>query len=161
MPWIASRHGVTDIDAAAADLEIREAILEGVCRCEFRAYEAGKVEWGDFDQGVLFGQRAELRFRRRDDSTFHVVLVTDGGSPPETWSNVQELRAEKKETQVVLWGEPDERAQGWYEGRIPIKLPYAQPAKGAKNRVVIVVWRYRFTEGRGEVSRYVQVRLRK
>jgi hypothetical protein len=69
----------------------------------------------DYNAGILFGQSAELRWRRRRSGLFHTVLIDDRGGDGTSLESVD------GESQFVLWGERQDGAGAptWYEGRIP------------------------------------------
>ena len=79
-------------------------------------------------------------------------------TPGPAWMGGKELKLWKKHgATVVLWGEPDARAGGWYEARIPKALPY-DFAAAAGRRVAIRTRNYRAPDG-SEITRYVGVEV--
>ena len=161
MSWIASKRIVTDIEAQISGVPLEYAILEGTCHAGLVRFVPGAIRWSDYDQGVLFGASDEVRFRRRGDSVFHLVLISDGEVPSgDGWELAQPLRpGRRNNSHIVLWGEPDLKARGWYEGRIPAKLPYPFPASKEKDRVLISVRHYRLANHSLELSRYAGIEL--
>ncbi len=125
MAWLVFRSAVNNPELALAGLRFDYAICEGAARTHLLAYVPGSVPWDEYEKGLLFGSDSELRFRRRPDRGFHLVLTTDLDPPPSGWEGPQQLRRLERRSRIVLWGEPDGRAGGWFEGRIPTELPYA------------------------------------
>jgi hypothetical protein len=135
MPWLLFRKGISNPEQALAGLDFDHAICEGATKTDLLPYAPGKLEWNEYDKGLLFGSESELRFRRRADGGFHLALVTDLNPAPPGWQGLQ-LRTLRRRSRIVLWGEPDAAAGGWFEGRIPVQLPYRFPV-ARPGRVVI------------------------
>lgn len=158
MAWIASSSQL-NFEDLALELQLKHAILEGVLKCQLASVQPNLIRWEEFDRGVAFGDNAEIRFRRLRHTGLHAVVISDVAPPSGAWHSVKQLIPFSRDFRVALWGEPDEEAQGWYEGRIPIRLDYSLPARGDKNRVLIYGRRYRFAKGNGEISRFRTLEL--
>lgn len=168
MPWLLFRRGVGDPEQGLAGINFDHAICEGATRTDLLRYTPGKLAWNEYDKGILFGSESELRFRRRADGAFHLVLVTDLNPAPPGWQGL-ELRTVRRRSRIVLWGEPDAVAGGWFEGRIPVQLPYHFPVT-RPGRVVISRRHYECLrvaadksdlprEGREEIQRCVAMQF--
>jgi hypothetical protein len=160
MPWMAYLRDVPEPRDAVSGLEFRLAIGEGVLRADLSPYDASKWPWADYDRGWLFGPASEVRFRRRAGGLLHLVLVTDleKEETPGMWQGWQRLKAERKDSRIILWGEWDQKAGGWFEGRIPIRLPYGLTPDVDRSRIALRLRHYRLT-GATEVSRYCGLEL--
>jgi hypothetical protein len=117
-----------------------------------------KITWADWEQGVLFGDKAELRFRRRRGGSYHLVLITDNATLPAGFvsaGTAVALRAEEGDTgakvteTVYLWGEWDAKEKAWIEGRIPRRLNYPVTPPGKKGRAVLLMEQLAFTPALG------------
>ena len=143
-------------------LGLSHAFLEGPVLTEMKdCMQSPPTDWPwiNCDRGVAFGAVSEVRFRRRRDKRWHLVLVTDlDTSPGEPWRGWKELRRDLNGgSRTILWGEPDAEAGVWVEGRIPHTLPYNFRTDVAKSRVAAIIKRY-VLEGSGqEVRRYVRL----
>jgi len=101
--------------------------------------------WEAFDNGTLFGQRGELRWRKRRNGLFHLVLILDRGG----WCGwkTEELTVpsdtEGLPQRIVLWGEPQAGAAEpeWYEPRIP-RVIREYPKAWRNHRVAIGLAHY-------------------
>jgi len=162
MAWIGFVRNVSDPAQALGGTPFDHAILEGPASTELIRYGIAPIRWEDFDRGVLFGMGAEARVRRRRDGCFHLVMIADvkpAGAMGWTW---KELAAgQQADSSVFLWGEPDRDAGGWFEGRIPNRLPYEFPPGAAGSRVATVTKQYWLKDERREVWRYVRMEVRK
>jgi len=109
-------------------------ILESPGELEFAEFNSSTT-WSDWQEGVLFGEGAQLRFRRRRGGNYHLVLITPNDLPPgfTLWGQATPVNSVKR---YLLWGEWDEDLKAWMEGRLPRKIIY--PYKQAK-RVVMKV----------------------
>ena len=146
-----------DPEAVAAEFAWEYAILEGPITADFVRRGQKRIEWEKYDKGVLFGKDCETQWRRRTDGTIHFVVKGEV-TPGPAWMGGKELKLWKKHgATVVLWGEPDARAGGWYEARIPKALPY-DFAAAAGRRVAIRTRNYRAPDG-SEITRYVGVEV--
>lgn len=154
------------------DKEFGQAILEGVADISFPAigrppdnrHFDDRFDLTLWERGRAFGERLELRWRRREEQ-FVTLLMTDAplslpsgvagevGALPEPTS--LELVETKVPLQVILWGEwqdpkeetelPDPTRPYWYEQRIPRFLAY--PWNGHAKRLAIEVASYRVLPG--------------
>ncbi len=105
------------------------------CECD------PNTDWAAWEQGVVFGEHVELRWRKRRGGRFHLVLVSQGELPAEFEDAGEAHTVERK--WVYLWGErlftPDGKPkEAWIEGRIPqlITAPRGYPVgigKGASS----------------------------
>jgi len=142
-------------------LSFGHAIGEGVLRTDLSSYDASKWPWKEYDRGWLFGAACEVQFRRRADNLLHLVLLTDleRENIPGAWQGWERIRPARKDSRLVLWGEWDQRAKGWFEGRIPIRLPYELAPDGERSRVALRLRHYRFVSRAGALSRYCGLEL--
>jgi hypothetical protein len=160
MAGMAFARGVETPGELLSKLGLSYAFLEGPALTEMKDCATSLPEtwpWSGCERGVAFGATCEVRFRRRDhDGRWHLVLTTDAIlAPGEPWRGWREIRAAKKwRSHVILWGEPDSEAGGWFEGRIPRALPYGFRTDVAETRVAAVVKRYRLPRSGEEVRRY-------
>jgi len=97
------------------------------------------TSWADWDQGVVFGKTAEMRWRKRRGGLFHLVLVTTEELPAGFKLVGTAKHIETKS--VYLWGErvftPDDKPTAtWVEGRIPqiINDPRGYPLNTRPNQ---------------------------
>lgn len=119
------------------------AILESPAKtCLVSRAEGQTLRLEDFRSGLLFGDQAELRFRRRRDGKYHLVYISDSGRRLEG-STPRELVGENGPERIFLWGEALGE-DAWYEARIPGKLSYPS-APGW--RVAVRVKHYRMDAG--------------
>lgn len=150
-------------------------ILESAPRTRFVRLPVGE-RLEDFRSGTLFGTNGELRWRRRRNGRYHLVLIEEGGAGGAgdgwKWEDLERVEeASEMAEQMLLWGEPQDGLAKWYEPRIPrIIDEYPKELKG--KRVAIGLRHYRLrvrvpvacpTEGMDEetvvtVSRFDGVR---
>jgi len=159
MPAMAYAKAVHSPAELLAGLGLKYGFLEGPTKSDLEVWSGEDIpalRWEDYDKGVLFGETAEVRFRKRRNGTYHLLLVAD--DPIEApWQGARELK-EVGTSSVILWGEPDSVHGGWYEGRIPRRLPYPFPPSGTKGtRVVAALKHYHLADGGPELRRHVRL----
>ena len=97
-------------------------ILHNAADIHFTRYDA-KTEWSIWDKGVVFGNSAQLTWRRRRGGAFHLVLLTSGDLPAG-FTDAGKAAPVGDISAVFLWGERIFTSEGapmaqWAEGRIP------------------------------------------
>ena len=98
------------------------AILESPSRtCFVSRGEAQRLRLEDFRTGLLFGETAELRFRKRRGGKYHLVYIDDQDGSLDGGETLT-LEAGSGPVQIFLWGEA--LGNHWYEARIPGELSY-------------------------------------
>lgn len=110
--------------------------------CNFEKFDVRKIP--DFDKIVscrIFGEDAELRFRRISDTIFRTVVISES-----KLSNLEDMETKDLESSCksyYLWGEKlGEKT--WFEGRIPRLLHY--PLDNPKNMVKLKTVEYKNSE---------------
>jgi|SRR5580658_8649296 hypothetical protein len=114
MPAVISHSLASTFSAAIRWNDFSYAIVES--DMEVKLFTVAEHFQGEaYDAGILFGQSAELRWRRRRSGLFHTVLIDDRGGEGTPLESVDD------ESQFMLWGERHggASAPSWYEGRIP------------------------------------------
>jgi hypothetical protein len=112
---ISWRQGTADAIESLDWGQFSFAIGENVRCVEF--FDSWKA-W-EYDDGVAFGDRSELRWKRRAGGAFHLVLIRDDGEKPgEPWvsRDLVRLPPGTAPRRFYLWSEKD--------GRIPEALSY-------------------------------------
>jgi hypothetical protein len=125
--------------------EFNYAILESpseICFVSLAAAEPERLNPEAFSSGTLFSENAELRWRRRRDGRFHLVMVHDAGLTlkGEIGIPLEPLANSTKGTsppQLLLWKPVD-------EPRIPRSIGY--PSMPAGKRPSIALKHYRLRE---------------
>ena len=88
-----------------------------------------------FPVGMAFGERRELRWRKRRGGLYHLVSIDEDGTPldEETARPLAELHRET----IRLWGEA--RGDAWHEARIPRRVDeYPKEFRGSAVGVEMV-----------------------
>lgn len=103
------------------DLDWRYMLLQAPVDIRFTWYDAAS-HWAAWEQGVVFGEKAELRWRKRRGGLFHLVLTTSAELPAKFEKAGEASVADIQS--LYLWGErcftPDRKPSAtWLEGRIP------------------------------------------
>jgi len=120
------RRGVTPNDLAKAipSDDFQWMILENAGEVKFSRFDRN-IARDYWDEGVLFGEKTQLRFRRRRDGNYHLVLLTDT-LPNDFTPWGQAVPSGHEEQRFLLWGEWDDTQKAWVEARLPKKF---QPDK--------------------------------
>ncbi|MDD3581428.1 MAG: hypothetical protein PHW74_10445 [Desulfobacca sp.] len=98
-------------------------ILQGPGDIRFTWFDPDTT-WTDWEQGIIFGASAELRWRKRRGGLLHLVLITAGELPAGFNLIGEAQRIQNDCQQLYLWGErifdKDKKPTAtWVEGRIP------------------------------------------
>ena len=105
-------------------------ILENAGAYRFAHFAAGE-NWASWDEGILYGEKAQLRWRKRRVGAFHLVVITQEPNLPSgftLWGTAQPVSSnETSAARILLWGEWDDTLEAWVEGRLPLKLHYPLP----------------------------------
>ena len=124
---------VTEVLEPEIDWALYEhGILESPASVRFIKVDKRDFVAGEYSAGLLFGEQAEVRWRKRRDGMFHLVFIDEGEGEP---------LIEERQSSVVLWG--DATGDGiWSEGRIPGLLT-EYPAEFSGKRLAIDTVQYR------------------
>jgi len=102
----------------------------------------------DFPAGVFFGRQAELKWRRRRNGRFHLVLIGEEGVDALPDAEVVSLCPVQAADcglpqRIYLWGQPHGAltAAQWYEARIP-RLIVEYPPEFSGHRVAVHLAHY-------------------
>jgi len=98
-------------------------------------------------EGIIFGENAELRWKKRENG-FHIMIISDEDQStlPNKFSNMKEIN-DIKERKIYLWGgkqfENKKPQYWWFELQIPriLKYPISNP-NNKKDRVVAFIKEY-------------------
>lgn len=115
----------------------------------FTAFDASH-EFAAWDEGIVFGEHAQIRWRKQG-RRFHIVLLSDKGKAGDWEDSFSVTRTREDTASVFLWGIKQTGAgtsgAEWYEPRIPHILtdemgyPIEGPQPG-KSRVALKVQTY-------------------
>lgn len=144
---------VESLQAMAQKTAARLAILEwaaspaGVYPAETALAEIGRLGAGNLLSGCLFGEEADIQWRRvpedygdqrpidrRGQPRFWLVVVSEQNYSMVGWNphpDVLNKTAIMKDIHVLLWGSKN-HAGVWYELRIPRSLSYPIKPKGGE-----------------------------
>src|SRR5207302_4730528 len=88
--------------------------------------KSGDFSLEDFPTGSLFGKQCELKWKKRRNSQFHLVLIAEEGISPLAQCQPTPLRPIQASEyglseRVYFWGQPHGGPSDgqWYEARIP------------------------------------------
>jgi hypothetical protein len=103
----------------------------------------------DFPVGTAFGEHRELRWRKRRNGTFHLVMLGDDGA---TLDEKTARPVERLHNEVIrLWGEPN--GDAWHEARIPREIG-DYPAAFRRSLVGVEIVHYQLAAKEGPVFLY-------
>ncbi len=160
MPLIGYKKGCSESEVSklASDIDYNFAILEKPDDIRFikksDSNSAGNLF--DWDRGRLFGENVELRWLKRKNG-FYVVIISENGRVPVKL-NIEEINP-VREREIYLWGENIEKSgnttDDWYEQRIPRILNYPVNATKIRGRLKLIVKEYSLASDKSTVHRYV------
>lgn len=106
--------------------------------CNFEKFDIIKIrEFDKIVSGRIFGEDAELHFRRISDTTFRTVVISESELPNLDDVETKDLESSNKNKSCYLWGEKlGERT--WFESRIPrlLSYPLDNPKKFVKLKTI-------------------------
>jgi hypothetical protein len=146
IPWAEFDYGIFE-----SPWEIKFVSLEG------KAPDAFRPE--TYHTGTLFGQDAELRWRRRRNGCFHLVLLHDRGETLEEADSMTLTSADIHEedvlpNKILLW-------KPMNEPRIPGTIDYPGMKSGHRPEIHVKhYWLHEQTEPAGDpvlIMRYVRL----
>jgi len=111
------------------------------------------------DQGRIFSQEAELKWRRIEDN-MHVAYLGNVSPPKGLQDYSSELAELKIEyTEAILWGKKTDKKNEWIEQQVPHRFNYPIPtAEYSRGRAVIVIENWLDEFGFSPFSRYHSIK---
>lgn len=106
--------------------------------CNFEKFDIIKIrEFDKIVSGRIFGEDAELHFRRISDTAFRNVVISESDLS-NILDNVDTKALESSRKSYYLWGEQLDEKKTWFEARIPrlLHYPLDDPKKFVKLKTI-------------------------